>query len=1063
MSNTSQASELTAAMAALEAQRPILGDAVVDAALGPMREKLATLEAQTTPNQQRKIATILFADVSGYTALSETMDAELIATIMNDFWALIDGIVDSHGGRVDKHIGDAVMALWGADVAREDDPEQAIRAALAMQSVIEAFCASHSVPLAVRIGVNTGPVVLGQMGTKGEYTAMGDAVNLASRLEAAASVDSVLISHDTYRHVRGVFDVDPQDPLTVKGKAEPLATYIVKRAKPRAFRLATRGVEGVETHMIGRDGELLILQDAFRDAADVGETRLVIIVGDAGVGKSRLLYEFDNWLELLPDQITYFKGRSTATLEAVPYSLFRDLFAFRFGIRDSDTRAVAMDKFRSGYLGAGAEGDGELSAAVGEVPTASLTVDQADLVGHWLGFDFSQSEAVRKLLGSPEFADVAKAHLMRYLRLVTADDPVVILLEDIHWADDDSLDLISYLLQALPQSNLLIVCVARPSLYERRALWSEGEKAASRIGLRPLSRRASLALVNEILRKVDEIPHSLRDLIVNAAEGNPFYTEELIKMFIDQGVIMRSADADKRWQVQIDRLKEVTVPPTLTGLLQARLDALPQLERELLQRAAIVGRQFWDGIVADLAQTETDDIRPVLQTIRDRELIFQREHSAFDGSDEFVFKHNLLRDVAYERVLLKWRQEFHGRVARWLEAHAGERLTEYLGLIAQHYELAGEDEQAAAYLLRVGNEAMNASAFGAARRAFERVIALRESASVREDISDVEALVLLGQLAANQGDYGAAEAALRRGLAAARSLKSDRWQAEALSSLGRLATNQGAYEEALSFGLDQALPLALEVGGATLFRVIYDIGGTYWQSGDLAAALPYGEKGLALAKELGDTKLEAEAVNLLGIIANDHQGDLQSSTHYYLQALALARAAGNIESEIYPLLNLGDNSYILGDYPAARSYGQTALQKVREVGLTITEVIVLGNLGQAELKLGNMSAAWGYAHEGLQLAREKDAVPYILFCIQVVSEILAAQGDRRQALRLLWLAHDHPAADNQLHAEVRALLEAWQVGEAESAAARFAAAEQSLDDVVSELLDKTVVEERGNE
>ena len=218
MSTEAEAADLRAAIAAFEAQRPILGDAVVEAALGPMREKLAALEAPAAPEQQRKQATILFADVSGFTALSETMDAELVADVMNDLWALVDQAIIDHGGRIDKHIGDAVMALWGTEAAREDDPEQAIRAALAMQAAVDAFCTTHSVPLAIRIGINTGPVLLGEMGTKGEYTAMGDAVNLASRLEHAAPVGSVLISHDTYRHVRGIFDVEPAGTADGQGQ-----------------------------------------------------------------------------------------------------------------------------------------------------------------------------------------------------------------------------------------------------------------------------------------------------------------------------------------------------------------------------------------------------------------------------------------------------------------------------------------------------------------------------------------------------------------------------------------------------------------------------------------------------------------------------------------------------------------------------------------------------------------------------------------------------------------------------------------------------------------------------
>ena len=401
---TTEIDQLKAGMAALEAQRTILGDAMVEVMLGPIREKLAALEAAGRADQQRKQATVLFADVSGFTAMSETMDAEEVAGVMNDLWAAVDKAITGHGGHIDKHIGDAVMALWGADTAREDDPERAVRGALAMQAAIGHFCETRGAELAMRIGVNTGPVVLGAVGTTGEFTAMGDAVNLASRLEHAAPVGGVLIGHDTYRQVRGIFDVVAQEPLSVKGKAEPVQTYVVQRAKPRAFRMATRGVEGVETRMVGREAELIALQTVYTDAMDSSETRVVIIVGEAGVGKSRLLYEFDNWLELRPEHLFYFKGRATPNTQNVPYSLFRDLFANRFDILESDAIAVALDKFRQGMAGA-------------------LTPEQADVVGHWLGFDFSSSPAVQALLGGSGLMQTARAFLMRYLRALAVPSP----------------------------------------------------------------------------------------------------------------------------------------------------------------------------------------------------------------------------------------------------------------------------------------------------------------------------------------------------------------------------------------------------------------------------------------------------------------------------------------------------------------------------------------------------------------------------------------------------------------------------------------------------------------
>ncbi|MCP4594161.1 MAG: hypothetical protein GY842_25815, partial [bacterium] len=277
---------------------------------------------------------------------------------------------------------------------------------------------------------------------------------------------------------------------------------------------------------------------------------------------------------------------------------------------------------------------------------------------------------------------MARVYLTDYIRAV-ANQPTVIFLEDVHWADDRSLDPIDHLVTAISGVRLLVVCLTRPQFFERHPNWGEGWDVHTRLDLKPLSRRASQALVAEILQRIKDIPDDLRDLIVDGAEGNPFYVEELIKMLLDDRVIVRG---QQRWRVELDRLAEVRVPPTLTGVLQARLDSLPREEKTLLQRASVVGRLFWDATVAELAVDETDrvdrdEVIPLLDTVRDRELVFRRERSTFEGADEYIFKHALLRDVTYETVLLKLRRVYHVQVARWLEANAGERLGEYLSLI----------------------------------------------------------------------------------------------------------------------------------------------------------------------------------------------------------------------------------------------------------------------------------------------------------------------------------------------------------------------------------------------
>ncbi|MFC1996711.1 ABC transporter substrate-binding protein, partial [Chloroflexota bacterium] len=299
----------------------------------------------------------------------------------------------------------------------------------------------------------------------------------------------------------------------------------------------------------------------------------------------------------------------------------------------------------------------------------------------------------------------------------------VIFLEDIHWADDSSLDLLDYLVTVIPDTRLLVVCLGRPPLFERRPSWGEGQEFHTQINLKPLSRRASRALIGEILQKTDDIPTELRDLIVEGAEGNPFYVEELIKMLIDDGVIVQGED---HWRVELDRLADVRVPLTLTGVLQARLDCLITEEKMLLQRASVVGRLFWGAVVAELAsdKVEAAQVDKRLDDLRKRELIFRREYSVFEATDEYIFKNALLRDVTYETVLLKQRRLYHRQVAAWIEAAAGERLEEYLGLIAGHYDLAGDQTKAVEYLQRAGDQARLAYAHQEAVEYYRRALVL---------------------------------------------------------------------------------------------------------------------------------------------------------------------------------------------------------------------------------------------------------------------------------------------------------------------------------------------------
>ncbi len=1006
---------LQQAIAWLETQRYILKDTqFMETALTAMREKLVALQAHSldlVERQQRKQVTVLFADVSNFTTMAEMMDPEEVSGVIDDLWFRLDKAILDHGGRIDKHIGDAVMALFGAPTAQEDDPERAIRAALELQAQISAWKEEFQETLSeqariaaqnieMRVGINTGPVLLGRIGMTREYTAIGDTVNLASRVEHAAPLGGVLISHNTYRHVRGVFEVTLLEPITVKGKSEPVKVYVVQSVRPRSFRVTTRGVEGVETRMIGRETELAKIQSAFETAAQLRQTNLVSIVAEAGTGKSRLLYEFSNWLEIQPDPKSLFKGRASLEIANIPYALIRDLLSTSFKIQDSDNAAIARQKLEEGmaeYLG----------------PQEAMMC--AHFTGHMIGFDFSTSPHLQGILGDArQIRELAFHYLAQFFTEAFQNQAGVIFLEDIHWGDSDSLDFFDYLMQMRRDLPLLVVALTRPSFFEQRVDWGKEPLPHLRVDLLPLSAQDCQLLVAESLRKVPVIPNELIEMIVARAEGSPFYIEELIKVLIEGEVILTNGDP---WSVRMDRLAGLKVPATLTGLLQARLDSLSASDREILQQASVVGRVFWTNVVQHMQnpemQTEETAVIDSLGSLRKKELIFNNEESAFAETPEYIFRHAILHDVAYESVLLRLRKIYHIQAAEGLIWLSDERVNEFAGRIGEHYEKAGNLMKASEWYARAGRRAQDAYASASAITYYQKAQSffstqagsqfILQKMEICQQLGEVlnwqarysEAIETYGEMRrlaeeANDqlilsralqglatsygyiGDHRASLEASVHGQKAALAVNARLELARALWTEGQARYRLGEAQVTHTLA-QQALEITTELNDRSeMARCLNLMAASLYTLGQYQQAQLYWENALTIFQELGNRRLGMDALSNLGVIA-DARGDYETAFQRYHSALEIARETGYRDGEIVFLTNRGGEQVALQNYAAAEADLRKAIEMAGTEGSWCLPNTYYYH-AEALLGLGNYEGAYYSARQALALGQE-DRVP----------------------------------------------------------------------------------------
>ena len=643
-----------------------------------------SLQVEGAHAEERKLVTVLFADLSGSTALAERLDPEEMRRILAAFFNALAHEILRFGGTVDKYAGDAVMAVFGAPVAHEDDPARALRAAMAMQEAVsrlnETMERDHGIRLALRIGLNSGGVVAGTLPGEVEaaYTVVGDAVNTAQRLQSVAEPGGILVGATTQRLAAHAFAFDAIDSVRVKGKADPVVAFRLVRARaPIAAPL--RSV------LVGRDAELATLLAAV-EAVERGEGRIALITGEAGIGKSRLLAEAKRAFS--DRDVTGLEGRALSITQGVSYLPFIEIIRQDAGITEDEPEAASWDRL-----------EGRLRALfIDDVADALPYL--ATLVGLTVPAQFA--ERVRYLdpqaMGLQIFASAR-----RYVVRLARERPLVLVFEDWHWADESSAALLGHLLPLVETERLGIFVASRPeepgtavARLRETVIRDHGARFIE-VRLAPLAALDSGRLLHNLV-PIESIPPSIRTLILERTEGNPFFMEEVVRSLIDLGGIVPSDDGE--WRAT-ERLESITIPDTVQAVVVARIDRLDDEVKQVLKIASVIGRSFLERVLRAIAEAD-ETLDGALAELEQLDLI--RERSRIPEL-EYVFTHALVHDAAYESLLLQRRRELHARVGEAIERLFAKRLDEFSGVLAYHFARAEKWEQAQNYLFKAGDRA----------------------------------------------------------------------------------------------------------------------------------------------------------------------------------------------------------------------------------------------------------------------------------------------------------------------------------------------------------------------
>jgi class 3 adenylate cyclase/tetratricopeptide (TPR) repeat protein len=805
------------------------------------QELVSKLESARGRNEivgERRIVTMLFCDVKGSTAAAEKVDPEIWTDIMNGVFEHMIRPIYKYEGFVPRLMGDAILAFFGAPITHEDDPQRAVLAGLEIQEGIKPYAdeirLKHGLEFGLRVGINTGLVVVGEIGSdlRMEYTALGDAINLAARMEQTAQVGTIQISEETYKLVAPFFEVESLGGVEIKGKTEPVQTYRVFEVKSTPGQL--RGLEGLSSPLVGRDAQLTSLKDRLKELTG-GAGSVVAVVGEAGLGKSALLAE----LKRSNSNFTWLRGDSLSYTRSVSYYPWRQVIRQLVGANEDDSPAEV--RYKLGYVCECC------SLPCGDLPflEAMLAVESEESVGVLMGF---QGDALNQRM-----IDATRG----FLGGLAVESQIVIVFDDLHWADEASLNLLLNVVDLSATQPLLFICMARPD--HSTAGWDSIQKIAGKVGdgfhsieLAPLQVNQTETLLGNLLGIMD-LPDPIRNLIIEKAEGNPFFVEEIIRSLIETKQIFRE---NGHWRAFSEDAK-ITLPNTLRGILSARIDRLPETSKHVLQTAAVIGRRF-DARVLKLLTSLHGGLDAHIQYLKEFSLIEALQN-------EYAFRHVLIQEAAYESILLKKRAELHHRIGEIMEGIHAERIEEFAPLLANHFYNAG-DERSLKYDIIAGEKSARLYANSEAAAHFQRALKVSRHVNVESERLTL-IYVQLGQVYELSGRYGDALETYKD-LQTASIERGDRFME--LKSLMALATIYSTLtpihdSELGETTLKQALNLAYQLGNIPVqAKLNWTLMLNYLFSGRLSEALQHCEPTINLARQAGDLDQLAFTLNDAG-------------------------------------------------------------------------------------------------------------------------------------------------------------------------------------------------------